>query len=174
MISRRRLLGFLVSFPLLGRAKVMEDIDIKGCVIKRDRLYRVVEERMLFQWIKEEGRGVYSVGFMQVLSSLIYPLYAVKLKPVGTVVEYDGNLAVIESGKRVSTFPSPLSGKIVDVNSALERDPSPIISKPYESWLVKIRAERPEEIRRLKRAEDIVDTVRAIIIKERIDCLPKR
>ncbi|MCY0866390.1 MAG: glycine cleavage system protein H [Aquificaceae bacterium] len=172
MIDRRTLIGFLCSLPLLGRAKSM-DIVILNCIIKRDRLYRVDEERMLFQWVKEEGSGIYSVGFMQVLSSLVYPLYAIRIKPVNTVVEYDGNLAVVESGKRVSTFPSPLSGKIVEANKALEKDPSPIVNKPYDSWIVKIKADKPEELRRLKKAEDIAEKIKAIIIREKIECLPK-
>ncbi|RMH81112.1 MAG: glycine cleavage system protein H [Acidobacteria bacterium] len=173
MTSRRVLLKLFLSVPFLSWTRKMEDIDVLGCKIKRDRLYRVNEERMLFQWIKEEKKGIYSVGFMQVLSSLIYPLYAIKIKPVGTKVEYDGNLAVVESGKKVSTFPSPLSGVVVGVNHALEKDPSPIVSKPYESWIVKIESSNPEEIKRLKRAEDVIDVVKRTIISERIECLPK-
>ncbi len=173
MINRRALLSFLLSIPVVGRARAM-DIEVHGCIIKVDRLYRVEEERMLFQWVKDEGSGVYSVGFMQILSSLIYPLYAIRIKPVGTVVEFDGNLAVVESGKRVSTFPSPLSGKVVDSNKSLEKEPSLIVSKPYESWIVKIKAEKPEELKKLKRAEDIREILRRIIVKEKIECLPKR
>lgn len=173
MISRRLLLSFFLSLPLLGRSRSM-DIDVLGCTIKKDRLYRVDEERMLFQWVKDEGSHIYSVGFMQLLSSLVYPLYSIRIKPINTVVEFDGNLAVVESGKRVSTFPSPLSGRILEVNKALEKDPSPIVSKPYESWIVKIKSENMEELKRLKRAEDIAETVRRIIIREKIECIPKK
>lgn len=173
MISRRFLFTFILSLPLMGRAKSM-DIEVLGCTIKRDRLYRVNEERMLFQWIKQEGDGVYSVGFMQVLSSLVYPIYAIKIKPVNTVVEFDGNLAVVESGKRVSTFPSPLGGVVVASNTYLEKEPSLIVSKPYESWVVKIRIDRQEELKRLKRAEEVVEVVRRVIIREKIECLPKK
>ncbi|MFN7065459.1 MAG: glycine cleavage system protein H [Aquificaceae bacterium] len=172
MISRRLFLSLLLYLPTLGKVRNM-DIVVSGCVIKRDRLYRVDEERMLFQWVKEEGFGIYSVGFMQVLSSLIYPLYAIRIKPPNTMVELDGNLAVIESGKRVSTFPSPLSGKIVEANKLLEKEPSNIISKPYESWIVKIKAEKKEELKKLKSAEEIVEIVKTIIIREKIECLPK-
>ncbi|WPM31792.1 glycine cleavage system protein H [Hydrogenobacter sp. T-2] len=173
MISRRILLSFLLSIPILGKVRVM-DIEVQGCIIKADRLYRVDEDRMLFQWVKDEGSGVYSVGFMQVLSSLIYPLYAIRIKPVNTVVEFDSNLAVVEFGKRVSTFPSPLSGRIVESNKMLEREPSLIVSRPYESWVVKIKSDRPEELKRLKRAEEIVDIVRGVIVREKIECLPKK
>ncbi len=151
-----------------------KDIEVLGCKLKRDRLYRVNEDRMIFQWIKREGRNIYSVGFTPILSSLVYPLYSIKIKPVGTVVEYDGNLAVVEAGKRVSTFPSPLSGKIVDKNSGLEKDPHPIISDPYSAWIVKIESEDIESLKRLRKAEEVADTIRQVIIREQIECLPRR
>jgi Glycine cleavage system H protein (lipoate-binding) len=173
MISRRFFLKILgISF--FAEAKMEEDIDVLGCKLKKDRLYRINEERMLFQWVREEGKDLYSVGFMPILSALVYPLYSVKIKPVGAEVEYDGNIAVVEAGKRVSTFPSPLSGKIVDKNSELEKDPSSIIGDPYRAWLVKIESKDKESLRKLKRAEEIVDTVRKIIIREQIECPPRR
>lgn len=174
MISRRLLLCFLCYLPFIGRSKNMEDIEVLGCKIKRDRLYRVNEDRMLFQWVKEEGKGIYSIGFMQVLSSLIYPIYAVKLKPPGTILDYDDNLAVIEAGKRVSTFPSPIGGKIVEVNKSVEREPSQIVNAPYEAWLVKLESRDFENLRRLKKAEEVAPIVKNIILKEKIECLPKK
>ena len=172
-MTRRSLLLSIFSLPFSLLARSMGDIDVLGCKIKRDRLYRINEERVIFQWVKEEKKGVYSIGFMQVLSSLIYPVYAVKIKPVGTVVEFDSNLAVIETGKRVSTFPSPLAGKIVEANLALEKDPSPIVSSPYEAWLVKIESSDNVSLKRLKSAEEVIDLVKQLIIKEKVQCPPK-
>lgn len=170
-MDRRLLIKVLLSVPLFARA--MQDIDVKGCKIKTDRLYYVNEDRMLFQWVKHEGHGIYSVGFMQVLSSLLYPLYSVKLKPVGTKLEPGDNLAVIETGKKVSTFPSPIGGTIVEINPALEKDPSPIISSPYSTWLVKIESDDRKSISSLKRAQEVVDVVRRVIIREGIECIPR-
>lgn len=174
MISRREVLKFFLASSLFSRAKNMEDIVIKGCVIKKDRLYRVNEERMLFQWVKEEKKDIYSIGFMSILASLAYPLYSIKIKPVGTLLEYDDNLAIVEAGKRVSTFPTPIGGRIVEVNHALEKDPSPIVSHPYEAWIVRIESSDEESIKRLKRADDILEIIRTIISREGIECLPKR
>ncbi|SNZ13583.1 glycine cleavage system protein H [Hydrogenobacter hydrogenophilus] len=174
MISRRDVLKVFLSLSTLSWGKKMEDTVIKGCVIKKDRLYRVDEERMIFQWVKDEGKGVYSVGFMPIMSALAYPLYSVKIKPVGTVLEYDDNLAVVEAGKRVSTFPTPIGGKIVEVNHSLEKDPSALVSSPYEAWMVKIASNDTDSLKKLKKAQDILKTVEAIIIRENIECLPKR
>ncbi len=174
MISRRDVLKFFLSSSLFSWAKKMEDIVIKGCVVKRDRLYRVNQDRMIFQWVKDEGKGIYSVGFMSILASLAYPLYSIKIKPVGTELEYDDNLAVIEAGKRVSTFPTPIGGKVVEINASLEKDPSPIVSNPYETWIVKIASSDVESLKRLKTADEIAKVVESIIIREGIECLPKR
>jgi len=174
MINRRRILSLFCLLPFLSWARKMEDIVIKGCVIKRDRLYRVNEDRMLFQWVKEEGKNIYSVGFMSVLASLAYPLYSIRIKPVGTVLEYDDNLAVVEAGKRISTFPTPIGGKVVEKNAALEKEPSPIVSDPYNAWIAKIEVYDTESLKRLKKADEIVETVRNIIMREGIECLPKR
>ncbi|ADC89597.1 glycine cleavage H-protein [Thermocrinis albus DSM 14484] len=151
----------------------MDYIEVLGCKIKKDRLYRINEERMIFQWVKREGKSVYSVGFTPILAYLIYPVYAIKLKPVGTKVEYDGNLAVIEAGKRVLTFPSPLTGTVVEVNGTLERDPSPIVADPYGAWLVKIESTDVVNLRKLRKAQDVVEIFRKVIIREDIECLPR-
>ncbi|MCS7308089.1 MAG: hypothetical protein N3C57_06695 [Aquificaceae bacterium] len=73
--------------------------------------------------------------------------------------------------KRVSTFHSPLSGVVVASNTSLEKEPSLIVSKPYESCVVKIRVDRQEELKRLKRAEEVVERV---IIIDKIECLPEK
>ncbi len=172
-MTRRWFFSILLSLPFASMAKRMEDIDVLGCKIKTDRLYRVDEDRFLFQWVKKEKQNLYSVGFMQVLSSMLYPIYSIKIKPVGTIVEFDSNLAVIETGKKVSTFPSPLGGKIVEINKALEEKPDTVIISPYSSWLVKIESNDEVSLKRLKKASDVVETVRKFIIREKVECLPK-
>lgn len=172
-MTRRSFVSALLNLPFVTLVGRMEDIDVLGCKIKTDRFYRVDEDRFLFQWVKKEHKNIFSVGFMQVLSSMLYPIYSVKIKPVGTLVEFDSNLAVIETGKKISTFPSPIGGKVVDVNKEVERTPDIIISSPYSAWIVKIESNDKESLKKLKNPQDIVETVRRFIIKEKVECLPK-
>ncbi|MDQ7037949.1 MAG: glycine cleavage system protein H [Aquificota bacterium] len=141
-----------------------------GCSLREDRLYRVETHRGLFQWVKEEGQGIYSVGMMAVLAALTYPLYSIKVKPVGTKLNFDDNLAVIEAGKRIAAFPTPISGEVVEVNEEVVRDPERVNRRPYTSWIAKLRATRPEEIGNLKRAEEVREVVERFVVEEDVDC----
>jgi glycine cleavage system H protein len=65
---------------------------------------------------------------------------------VGSTVTKDQPYAEVESVKAVSDVVAPLSGEIVDVNTALGDAPEAINTDPYgEGWLVKVRLSDPSE-----------------------------
>jgi glycine cleavage system H protein len=65
---------------------------------------------------------------------------------VGATVTKDESYAEVESVKAVSDVIAPLSGEIVEVNTALGDSPETINSDPYgEGWLVKVRLSDPSE-----------------------------
>ena len=65
---------------------------------------------------------------------------------VGTTVTKDESYAEVESVKAVSDVIAPLSGEIVEVNTALGDSPETINEDPYgEGWMVKVRMSDPAE-----------------------------
>jgi glycine cleavage system H protein len=65
---------------------------------------------------------------------------------VGTTVTKDAPYTEVESVKAVSDVIAPLSGEIVEVNTALAESPETINDDPYgEGWLVKVRLSDPSE-----------------------------
>ena len=65
---------------------------------------------------------------------------------VGTRVTKDEPYAEVESVKAVSDVIAPLSGEIVEVNTALSDKPEAINDDPYgEGWMVKVRLSDPSE-----------------------------
>jgi len=59
---------------------------------------------------------------------------------VGSTVSKDESYAEVESVKAVSDVIAPLSGEIVEVNTALADDPEAINHDPYGAgWMVKVR-----------------------------------
>jgi glycine cleavage system H protein len=65
---------------------------------------------------------------------------------VGTRVTKDESYAEVESVKAVSDVIAPLSGEIVEVNTALAEKPETINEDPYsEGWLVRVRLSDPGE-----------------------------
>ena len=65
---------------------------------------------------------------------------------VGKTVSKDEPYAEIESVKAVSDVVAPLSGEIVEVNTALADKPEVINEDPYEAgWMVKVKLSDPSE-----------------------------
>jgi glycine cleavage system H protein len=59
---------------------------------------------------------------------------------VGATVTKDDSYAEVESVKAVSDVIAPLSGEIIEVNTALGDDPEAINNDPYGAgWMVKVR-----------------------------------
>jgi glycine cleavage system H protein len=65
---------------------------------------------------------------------------------VGARVTKDEPYAEVESVKAVSDVIAPLSGEIVEVNTALAEKPETINEDPYsEGWLVRVKLSDPGE-----------------------------
>ncbi|HWF51319.1 MAG TPA: glycine cleavage system protein GcvH [Solirubrobacteraceae bacterium] len=65
---------------------------------------------------------------------------------LGTTVTKDQTYTEVESVKAVSDVVAPLSGEIVEVNTALAENPETINDEPYdEGWLVKVKLSDPDE-----------------------------
>ena len=62
-------------------------------------------------------------------------------KPVGTAVERDRALAVLEMSKTVRSARAPAAGTIVAINDAVKRQPLLLNRNPYgDGWLVRLCA----------------------------------
>jgi glycine cleavage system H protein len=72
----------------------------------------------------------------------------------GGSVARDESYGEVESVKAVSDLISPLSGEVVEVNSAVTEEPETINEDPYgQGWLVKIRLSDPAEVDELLDAD---------------------
>jgi glycine cleavage system H protein len=65
---------------------------------------------------------------------------------VGSTVTKDESYAEVESVKAVSDVIAPMSGEIVEVNTALGESPDAINDDPYgEGWMVRVKLSDPGE-----------------------------
>lgn len=66
---------------------------------------------------------------------------------IGATVTKDDSYTEVESVKAVSDVVAPLSGEIVEVNTAVADKPETINDEPYgEGWLVKVKLSDPDEM----------------------------
>ena len=72
----------------------------------------------------------------------------------GATVSRDQGYAEVESVKAVSDVIAPLSGEILEVNSAIADAPETVNADPYgEGWLLRVRLTDPSEVDSLLDAE---------------------
>jgi glycine cleavage system H protein len=106
------------------------------------------------EWVMADG-DVATVGISDYAQSELGEIVYVELPQAGTKVERGGALGAVESYKTVSDLMCPVSGEIVEVNSALADSPQLINESPLEQgWLVRIRMTDPGELDRLMTAEE--------------------
>jgi glycine cleavage system H protein len=101
------------------------------------------------EWVlveKEVGTIGITDHAQQELGDIVY----VDLPKVGAQVEAGKALGSVESVKAVSDIYAPVSGEVVDINSALADAPEKLNQDPHgDAWLVKIRLSAPEEVSQL-------------------------
>ena len=93
------------------------------------------------EYIKtSEEPGVVYVGITDYAQGELGDIVYVELPDVGASYEKMEVFGTIEAVKAVSELFSPVSGEVVEINGALENDPSIINQDPYgDGWMVKVR-----------------------------------
>ncbi|OMJ15252.1 Glycine cleavage system H protein [Smittium culicis] len=98
------------------------------------------------EWISVEN-GVGTVGITDHAQSALGDVVYVELPEVGLEVEVEGQVGAVESVKAASDLYSPVSGTIVEANSALADKPKLINKSPEtDAWLFKIKLNDETEL----------------------------
>lgn len=101
------------------------------------------------EWIKIK-ENIAIVGITDHAQSELTDIVFAELPEIGKEIKKGDELCVVESVKSVSEIYSPVSGKIIKVNTKLEDSPEIINEKPYdEGWLVEISILNEKEIENL-------------------------
>ena len=91
------------------------------------------------EWAKIEG-DIAVIGITDHAQNQLGELTFVELPDVGKEVKQKGELAVVESSKAASDVYSPVTGKVVEVNKALQTKPETVNDECYGSgWICKIQ-----------------------------------
>jgi len=110
------------------------------------------------EWARVEEGGRITVGISDHAQGLLGDLVYVELPSVGDRIEVGTASAVVESVKAASDVYSPVTGTVVEVNSALADKPETINEDAYgEGWIYVIEAEEPEQLNDLLSPDDYAE-----------------
>lgn len=88
-------------------------------------------------------KNIVTVGITQFAADQLTDITFVELPDVGDHVFAGQEFGNIETVKAVSDLYSPVDGEVVEVNSALEEEPSPVQKEPFGGgWLIKVRIDK--------------------------------
>jgi glycine cleavage system H protein len=99
------------------------------------------------EWVRPESGGVVTVGISSYAVEALTDLVFMQLPAVGRKVKAGESFGEIESVKAVSDLYAPISGEIVEVNSALPGKLETLGKDPYgEGWVARIKPDNPAEM----------------------------
>jgi glycine cleavage system H protein len=98
------------------------------------------------EWVHLDG-AVATIGISQFAVDQLTDLIMIDLPAVGTKLTAGKSFGEIESVKAVSDLYAPVSGEVIEVNSAVTGDIQLLAREPFgAAWLVKLRVEDPAEV----------------------------
>ncbi len=90
------------------------------------------------EWVKVEG-NVAVIGISDHAQKALGDITFVELPAVGKIVKQGQECGVIESVKAASDIFAPVSGKVIEVNSAVAGAPETVNQDPLgKGWLIKL------------------------------------
>ena len=116
------------------------------------------------EWIKIEG-DICIVGIDDYSQREIGEIAFIELPATGTNVKQFELLCQIESVKTVLDIFSPISGNVIETNKEIENSPDTLNTKPYDSWICKIKATDLEEKINLMDINEYAEYLKSLIDK---------
>lgn len=116
------------------------------------------------EWVRVEEDGVVVIGITDFAQSELGELVYVEVDTVGESIDKDEVFGTVEAVKTTSDLFMPLSGEVLEFNSALDEsegdNPGLINEDPYEGgWIVKIKMSDESELEGLMDHEAYMELI---------------
>lgn len=106
------------------------------------------------EWVRVEG-NVATVGITAFAQGELGDIVYVEVETEGEELGKEEIFGTVEAVKTVSDLYLPLSGKIIEFNTALEATPEVVNSDPYgDGWMIKVEFSDASELESLLSAAD--------------------
>jgi len=105
------------------------------------------------EWLKVDG-NTGTIGITDHAQNSRGDIVFVELPKVGTEITAGQTFGSVESVKAVSDLYAPVSGKVTEVNEALNTSPENVNKDAHAAWMIKITLKDPSEVGKLLSAAD--------------------
>lgn len=99
------------------------------------------------EWVVVGPDGIGTIGISAFAQETLGEVVFVTLSELGARLTQMGVMGEVESSKAVVELYAPVSGEVVEVNTALLDRPEHINEDPYgQGWLARVRISNPDEL----------------------------
>ncbi|TNE81995.1 MAG: glycine cleavage system protein GcvH [Bacteroidetes bacterium] len=111
------------------------------------------------EWIKIEG-DIATIGITDFAQGELGDIVFVEIETEGETLNAHEVFGTVEAVKTVSDLFMPVSGEIIEFNSALESSPESVNADAYgDGWMIKVKMSNPAEAAELMSADDYASLV---------------
>lgn len=101
------------------------------------------------EWVKIDGE-IATIGITDFAQHELGDIVYVETESIGEMLVSEEVFGSVEAVKTVSDLFMPLSGEVLEFNTALEDTPEAVNEDPYESgWIIKVKIDDPSQISKL-------------------------
>jgi glycine cleavage system H protein len=106
------------------------------------------------EWVKVEGDTAV-IGITDHAQEELGDIVYLELPEPGRILALDEIFGTVESVKAVSDLYSPVSGEVVETNTALSDTTEVVNQDPHgQGWMIRVRLSKPSELEDLLSAND--------------------
>lgn len=106
------------------------------------------------EWIRVEGEVAY-VGITDYAQNELGEIVYIEIETIGETLAEGDVFGTVEAVKTVSELFMPVSGKVLELNSALENEPELVNNDPYGAgWMIKLAIADAAQLNNLLSADD--------------------
>ncbi len=106
------------------------------------------------EWVKIDG-DIATIGITDFAQGELGDIVYVEVETVDETMEVEEVFGTVEAVKTVSDLFLPLTGEIIEFNSALEDEPEKVNTDPYGAgWMIKMKCSDLSQVENLLSAED--------------------
>ena len=105
------------------------------------------------EYVKVDGEFGY-VGITDFAQEQLGNVVYVDMPEEGDEVEAGSEFGAVESVKAASDLISPVSGEVVEINTALEDEPELVNKDAFANWIIKVKLSDASELDNLMSAAD--------------------
>ena len=105
------------------------------------------------EWVKLD-EDIATIGITDFAQQELGDIVYIEIETVGDNLQKEQVFGTVEAVKTVSDLFMPISGEVLEFNTALEDTPETVNNEPYDSgWIIKIKIDNPTQLKHLLSAE---------------------